>query len=351
MNKIMYMLNYVGNGGTENYVFHLMNAIGPENCVLVYSEDGPGIDRFKSLNIKMYQVHMNHPFDIKAAKAIKTIIRNEKIDIVHAQFLRENYIAILAKLIGARIKVIWTYHVDVPMNSTLQLLNRMMTSYNKAVITVSKFMENQITNKGVSKKVVKLIYNGIQQPSIQRNDTTSKIPVLSVIGRFTEEKGHAFLLESLAYIQREHPELEWQCNLFGEGPLMEELKNSSRELGMDERVHFKGHVSNKDEMYVNTDIVVLPSNNDALPYVGIEAIAYGIPVIGTNVGGIPEIVVDGETGYIVNYGDTKQLAEKIVFLIQNHDIYKMFSENGKRHFNKLFTETNMIDKTIHVYNS
>lgn len=147
MSKILYLLNYVGKGGTEKYVLDLIQSVGPENCLFVYSEEGPGLDDFVYAKVKMFQVKMNGPFDLKAAKQIKQIVLTEQVDVVHAQFLRENYVAILAKIMGAKCKVFWTYHVDVPMGKGIRIINKIMTAFNTKVITVSRFMYQQLEKR------------------------------------------------------------------------------------------------------------------------------------------------------------------------------------------------------------
>lgn len=346
--KILYMLNYTGKGGTEKYVLDLMKTIGPENCILVYSEEGPGLDLFKAAEIKTFQVNMNHPFDFKAANEVKRIADEQAIDVIHAQFLRENYIAILAKILGAKVNVIWTYHVDVPMNIIIRNVNKVMTRYNRRVIAVSKFMMKQLEAKGIPKDKLRLIYNGVAEQQARPCENVK--PIITVIGRLREEKGQAFLIRSLRVLAEKSPQIDWGCHIYGEGPDKEGLNSLIKELGLNDRVILKGFSDDKVEMYGCSDIIVVPSRNEALSYVAIEALAFGKAVISTNVGGLPEVVRDKETGLLVEYDDVEGLAEKLKELLTNDSLRADLSMNGRKHFNENFSFESMVGETVRQYN-
>ncbi|MFF2448973.1 glycosyltransferase family 4 protein [Neobacillus sp. NPDC058068] len=350
MAKVLYLLNFVGNGGTEKYVLDLIHSAGRENCVFIYSEEGPGLDDFKRANVKMYQVKMNGPFDFQAAKQIKQIIQMEKVDVVHANFLRENYLAILAKLMGARCKVIWTYHVNVPMNRKIRSLNKIMTTFNYKVITVSQFMYEQLQQKGVSKNKLQLIFNGVSAPStVYPIESLGEVPVISVIGRLREEKGQSFLIKSLAYLKKSQPDLKWECHIYGDGPQAEELHSLVQELDLENFVYFKGFCADKEILYLQSDIIVVPSSNDAFPYVPIEALSYSRIVVGTKIGGIPEIVKQEKSGLLVDYGNEEELANTLANLLTDQKLVQRLSRDGRKYFDDHFTFEKMIDKTKALY--
>ncbi|MCA1031420.1 glycosyltransferase [Bacillus timonensis] len=348
MTKLLYMLNYPGKGGTEKYVLDLISAVGPSQCVFVYSEEGPGIEHFKQLGIPTYKVNMKGPFDLAAAKALKEIIKKENVDVVHAQFLRENYIALLARFLGAKVKVVWTYHVDVPMNAVIRAFNRFFTRENEAIIAVSQFMKKQLTSKGVSNKKVQVIYNGIED-QFHSSRPLQDQAVLAVIGRLREEKGHAFLLKSLYKLQELHPHLPWVCHIYGEGPAYDELKGLIEELQLQGRVELKGFSSDKQTLYGESDLIIIPSQNESLSYVAIEALSFQKGVIATNVGGLPEVIKDRETGLLVQYGDIEKMAESIHELITNRETYEKLSKNGRDYFVQQFSLATMIEKTKKLY--
>ncbi|MDW0114031.1 glycosyltransferase [Sporosarcina saromensis] len=350
MEKTLYLLNYPGIGGTEKYVYDLISHRRPEDCILVYSDEGPGLERFQDLNVKVIRVPMKQPFDLSAAKELKKVIKNEKIKVVHAQFLRENYIAILAKLLGAPVKVIWTYHVDVKMRFHIRAANRIMTRFNTQIIAVSNFMKHKLIQKGIRKSAIQVIYNGVNKPQqVKLEQPQNAIPIIAVIGRLSAEKGHLFLINALEHFKKSNPTLQWQCHIYGDGLLKKQLEQLVVDKNMQEHINFFGHVSPIEKVYLNTDLVVVPSENEALSYVGIEALSYGIPLIGTTVGGIPEVIEEGVTGLLVKYGDIENLSSKLEELLTNKELYQKMSKQGILAFNSKFEMSRMLQKTYHVY--
>ncbi|NRD76694.1 glycosyltransferase [Bacillus sp. BRMEA1] len=350
MARVLYLLNFVGNGGTEKYVLDLIEQVGRKNCVFVYSEVGPGLEVFQQTGVKMFQVNMTGPFDVNAAKQIKQIIQQENIDVVHANFLRENYLAILAKWLGAHCRVFWTYHVNVPMGLGIRSLNRIMTAFNHKVITVSHFMYEQLLQKGVSKSKLRLIHNGVEGPKqAQPMKSLREVPVFSVVGRLREEKGQAFLIESLDFLKKAHPELKWECHLYGDGPQHEELTELVHKLGLENFVQFKGFCAEKEIVYLNSDIVIVPSKNDAFPYVPMEALSFNRVVVGTKIGGIPEIIKHDESGLLVEYGNNEELANTLYRLLTNQELVQKLSENGRKYFEEHFTLEKMMQQTTELY--
>lgn len=345
----MYILNYTGDGGTEKYVLELISALGKEKCILVYSEKGPAYDNFLKLGIPIYQVKMRHPFDLRAASQIKNIVRKERVKIIHAQFLRENYISLIASFIGAKVNVIWTYHVNVPMPSYVKFFNRIMTRNNYKIIAVAEFMKKELLKKGVPKNKVTVIYNGIKVPNTNEKVNNRNKIIISVIGRLSKEKGHSFLLLSLAKLRESHPNLRWKLNIVGDGPLYEELLTLSNTLELKSYINFKGYVENVSSIYFNSDIIVIPSENEAFPFVAIEALAYEKPVISTNVGGLPEIIRHNQTGLLLNYGDINSLSENIQKLTTNNELSNKLAKNGKDFFLRKLTLDKMLEKTFSVY--
>ncbi|PHA00103.1 glycosyl transferase family 1 [Bacillus pseudomycoides] len=349
MNKIMYLLNYIGDGGSEKYVLDLMESVGPEHCILVYSIPGPFLKKFEQLNIPMYQIKMRHPFDIQAAKQLKKIIKKEKIDIVHAQFLRENYIAILAKLLGAPVRVIWTYHVNVPMSFHLKWSNSFFTRYNDAIICISQFMKEQLCQKGVREKKIKVIYNGVADPYTDAPLSQHPPQKIAVIGRLSKEKGQPFLLKGLKKLKALHPSLQWHCDIIGEGPLKEELTEMIQELSLCEHVSLKGFQDDIIKEYTKHDIIVIPSENEGLSYVAIEAIAMKKPVIATNVGGLPEVIVHNHSGLLIPYGSEETLAASLAQLLQDEKLYHSLAECGREHYLQNFTFSKMLKEVTAIY--
>lgn len=162
----------------------------------------------------------------------------------------------------------------------------------------------EIVHYGVSARNAVLPYQGSQ-------------PKLLCVGRLIPIKGHLVLLRALAQARMRVPDIT--LDVAGRGPLEPALKSYARELGLDEAVHFLGFVSPVQRALEDAAIVVVPSIGEGFGMVALEAMERGRPVVASAVGGLPEIVADGETGLVVPAGDAETLGEAIVALASDLD--------------------------------
>jgi len=155
------------------------------------------------------------------------------------------------------------------------------------------------------------------------------------VARLSVEKRIDILLEAMAKVLRKMPHCK--CTIVGDGPLKESLVQKCEVLGLSGSVRFAGHVDEVRPYYESADIFVLSSAKEGLPLVLLEAMAYGVPCIATNVGGNAEVIDHGETGFIVDAGNAEQLAGAILELAANTDLRQRMGTQGKervrQHFN------------------
>jgi glycosyltransferase involved in cell wall biosynthesis len=151
---------------------------------------------------------------------------------------------------------------------------------------------------------------------------------LVCVGRLAPEKGQAFLLEALALLGDQLPEL--QTVFFGDGPLKEELQGRCAQLGLTGRVRFAGQRPDIRRWLPFFDLFVLPSAWEGLSQALLEAMAAGLPVTATAVGGSPEAVVEGETGLLIAPGDPPALASAITRLAQDPALRQRMGAAGRR---------------------
>ncbi|HEY3789282.1 MAG TPA: glycosyltransferase, partial [Urbifossiella sp.] len=166
---------------------------------------------------------------------------------------------------------------------------------------------------------------------------TQKLPakVILAAGRFSPEKGFGVLVEAAAMILNNDPSAG--IVLFGEGVLRPNLERRIAELGIADRFLLPGFRSDLDSLIAAADVVVLPSFTEGLPNVALEASAAGVPVVATAVGGTPEVIVDGETGFLVPPGQPETLAEKITELLRDEPLRRKMGATGQARMRELFT--------------
>lgn len=159
--------------------------------------------------------------------------------------------------------------------------------------------------------------------------------VVAAAGRLSPEKGFGVLVEAAARICRDHPTAG--VAIFGDGGLRSELDRRIAELGLSGRVVLPGFRTDLDSLLPAADVVVLPSFTEGLPNVALEASAAGVPVVATAVGGTPEVVADGETGFLVPPGSPEAIAAKVSHLLNDPAARIRLGTAGRRRMHELFT--------------
>jgi glycosyltransferase involved in cell wall biosynthesis len=159
--------------------------------------------------------------------------------------------------------------------------------------------------------------------------------VVLAAGRLSPEKGFGVLVESAAAICRENPGAG--IAIFGEGGLRQGLERRVEELGLSGRVVLPGFRDDLDFLIGAADVVVLPSFTEGLPNVALEAGAAAVPVVATAVGGTPEVVADGVTGFLVPPGDAAAIAERVSTLLGDRERATRMGVAGRDRMRRLFT--------------
>jgi colanic acid/amylovoran biosynthesis glycosyltransferase len=162
--------------------------------------------------------------------------------------------------------------------------------------------------------------------------------VLLSVGRLAEEKGFEYALQAVKILQERNPSQKLIYQIVGAGPQERYLKELAVQLSLGDSVQFLGAADQEEiiEKMHQADVFVLPSVSEGLGLVLLEAQAAGVPVVATNVGGIPEAVEEGQTGFLVPPRDAAALADKIQFLMEHPDIREKMGENGRRRVETYF---------------
>jgi glycosyltransferase involved in cell wall biosynthesis len=223
-------------------------------------------------------------------------------------------------------------------------LDRRQLRFMDHVVCVSEGQAEKVRRWcGVDRPTV--IRNSARLAAFQHRDPAARDRLLSLFntgvsrvviaaGRLSPEKGFQVLLDAAPTILAHR---DTGLAIFGEGTLRPELERRVNELGLADRIVLPGFRSDLDSLLTAADVMVLPSFTEGLPNVVLEASAAVVPVVATAVGGTPEVVADGETGYLVPPGDPAALAERINRLLADEPLRRRFGEAGRRRMRELFT--------------
>lgn len=360
MLKVLYLLNHAGKGGSEKYVERLVEEYhnNRAKCFLVYNEDGPLVNKMQEKGVKTYRLEMRDPFDLKAAKELSNLCKSLDIDVIHTQFLRENYISILSKIYNPKIRVVYTNHVILYNNRVQKIFNKIMTPFDKGIIAVSNKSKEVMIDNGVSKNRINVIYNGIDMESRDQEsystireefDISKDDYILLNISRFSPEKGPDFFIKSISRLE-EISSKGFKCLMVGDGPLLEETKKLSKELNLNDKVIFTGFRKDIPNILNGSDIFINSSSNENLSFAILEAISKGLPVVATDVGGTKDIVNESNNcGILVKYGDEEEMAGAVEEIMSNPKLYEKYSKNGLSVAKDKFDIEIMFKKTFELY--
>lgn len=360
MIKVLYLLNHAGKAGTERYVHSLIERLNGTHikAYFAYNEEGLLVDRLKDMGVETYRVAMKNPFDIRAAFELSRLCRRLGIDLIHTQFLRENYIALLSRVFNPGVRVMYTNHFIMANNLAQRICNRVLTRLEANIIAVCNKGKAMMISNGVNRKRISVIFNGVD-PDFwgDRVESTMRKEfgidqdafVLLCASRFAHDKGHRFLINSVAELKK-LTDKKFKCVLANDGPLLEERKQQAASLGLTGDIIFTGFRKDVKNLIAGSNLYVNSSEHEALSFAIIEMLAAGLPVIATDMGGNDDII-NGETncGILVKYDDSRALAEAIIKVMDSEELQKDLKENALKAIKEKFNLDKMVKETYNLY--
>ena len=167
---------------------------------------------------------------------------------------------------------------------------------------------------------------------------------LATAGRVTEAKGADVLLDAFAIVAERHPAT--RLTYYGDGPLVPDLRAKARAMGLGDRVAFPGYRNDREEIFSDVDIYVQPSRREAMSNSVIEAMARGIPCVVSDVGGLPEAVTHGQTGFVVPANEPQACATAICRLLSDRETFARFSRAAGERARALFDIHRVMRETV-----
>jgi glycosyltransferase involved in cell wall biosynthesis len=235
---------------------------------------------------------------------------------------------------------------------------------NSAVIAIADFTRQYlIASHGIREELVTLIYQGVDTQRFRSTADGKKearkryllpqngAPVLASVGSFEHRKGHPLLFEALEQLAS-GPLPDIHLMLVGDGPDEALLKNLAEELGLGNHVSFFPFTSKPDTVFERADITVLPSlYKEGLPNVLQESMAMNVPVIASRIGGVPEVVFDGQTGCMFEPGNSLQLAKAILKLWTDQEAYRRMCLQSREVITERFNKEVQFDVFLEHFQS
>ena len=357
--KILYLINHAGKAGTEKYVLNLVKYIKQkgDECVFAYNEGGLLSEQMADMGITSYQVEMKNPFDIKAAKQIAKICKDEKIDIIHTQYPRENYIAILSKNFGSGAKVIYTCHLTLAIPKVWAIMNSVMLKGCDRIISVCNNGKEILCGAGAPKNKIDVIFNGIDKIYPEKDKTAIRelgiddnTFVFITLSRLSFEKGLFFLIRSAAKLKT-LTDKPFVVLIAGDGEQKDELSAFIKEQKAEDYVKLLGYRNDGAALLSGSDVFVNSAScNEALSFAILEGLSHSLPAVATAIGGNGDIVNEKNgCGILVPFDDDEKMASAFLKLMEDKAFYKKCSEGALSCVKTTFSLDKVLGETYKVY--
>nr|WP_202113180.1 N-acetyl-alpha-D-glucosaminyl L-malate synthase BshA [Paenibacillus sp. MMS18-CY102] len=292
---------------------------------------------YHEVEVNDYYVFRYPPYDLALASKMAQVVQMQDLDLLHVHYAVPHAIcAHLAKqMVGDRLKTVTTLHgTDITVlaqDESLKDLIRLGINTSDAVTAVSADLIRETRDLLDIANPIDLTYNFVDKriyyprecQSLKSDYAPKGEKLLMHISNFRPVKRISDVIDTFARVADVMPA---KLLLVGEGPELIKAQFRINQLGLDDRVHFLGKQDDVAQLISIADLMLLPSEKESFGLVALEAMACGVPTIGSLAGGIPELVSHGETGYLSAIGDTESMAANAVRLLSDDKLFKQFRD-------------------------
>jgi glycosyltransferase involved in cell wall biosynthesis len=264
-------------------------------------------------------------------------------------------ILLLGHLLNAS-PVAFHVHEGPPVSSRARRVLRFLARRIDVFICVSQHVRDGLQRAGISPKKLAVVYNGVGTRSLRTQHVPGHASTVSVrigtVGQVREWKGHQDLAQALALLMGEGYDFRWHIFGHATNRFAGFLRDEIDRMGLAARVEWRGFVRDPAHIYNSIDICVIPSRfEEPFGLVAVEAGLWGLPVVATRRGGLPEVVTDGETGLLVESNDPVALADRIRRLLDEPELRWRMGEAARDRVRRCFTTERMVAQTESIYNA
>lgn len=316
---------------------------------------------YHEVEINHYPVFQYPPYDLALATKMAEVIDREKLDILHVHYAMPHAIcAILARDIAEHdVKIITTLHgTDITVlgyDPTFKKMIKHGIEQSDAVTAVSDSLATQTIDMLGVEKDISVIYNFVnekeyfkkEQPNLKEQyGIKPNEKVMIHISNFRKVKRVQDVIYAFKEVRKK---IEAKLLLVGDGPEYAAMYHLADSLGLKGDILFLGKQKNISDLLSISDLKLLLSNKESFGLVLLEAMACEVPCIGTNVGGIPEVIKHDHTGYLVELGDIESAADYAIRLLQDEGVLKRFSQNALTYAQQQFNSQKIVRQYIDLY--
>jgi glycosyltransferase involved in cell wall biosynthesis len=352
--NLLYLMVVFDVGGAERIIAQTVEKLDKSKYKITVAalRKGSGIliNQLQIPGMHVVDLGMHSKLHIGAIYRLYSLIKKEHIDVIYSYLLQAN---IMGTIVGKFTKtpiMLFSLRSVADLNGFIRLtLERLITKYSHKITAASKAIMHSYKAAGIPEYKMLVIHNGVQVNKFIYGNPLDKIKDTFIVGYvgnpYSTIKGHAYLIESARILNNKNINFR----LIGDGKEMSNLIRQAKESGIESQIEFMGYCSDIPEQLAMMDIFVQPSLYEGMPNSVLEAMASGLPIIATNVGGTPEAIIDNQTGFLIPPGEPQAIADKIRYVIENPDIARQVGINAREYIKKHFSIEAMVKKTDELF--
>ncbi len=367
--SVLHVLTTISRGGAENHVADLIahqRRSGMEVSVAYLRREGYWTEAYQAMGVRVHALRMLQYGDPLALMRLRRAIRTERPEIIHAHMQPAELYTRLALLISgdAAGTFVITKHVDRPFyhGPFNRPVGRWVARRATRVIAISGSLRRYLVEGGLrlpAGQVTQVNYSLDPRPFLNVDGSTvarlrkewgagPDTTLFGVAARFVSQKSLDTLIDGFAILCRSHPAVDARLVMVGCGPLETPLREQATRLGISDRITWPGFRHDIPVVMSALDVFCLSSVNEGFGLVLLEAMAAGRPVVGTRVSSLPEIVVDGETGFLVPPRQAEAFANAMARLL-DPKLRDQMGRAGRERVAREFVPQRMFEATDRVY--
>ncbi|MFC4269225.1 N-acetyl-alpha-D-glucosaminyl L-malate synthase BshA [Polaribacter marinivivus] len=320
---------------------------------------------FHQVLIEEYPLFQYQPYELALSTRMVDVVERYQLEVLHVHYaIPHAYAAYMAKQMllekGIKIKVVTTLHgTDITLvgsHPTYKAAVEFSINNSDVVTAVSNNLKETTNQLFKIDKAIQVVYNFIDIKKYDRAQdeeckrgalAKSNERILTHISNFRPVKRVEDVVRVFYEVQKEIPS---KLLLIGEGPDRVLAEKLTKKLGIKNKVFFLGNSTEIDKILCYTDVFLLPSKTESFGLAALEAMAAKTPVISTNTGGLPEVNIHGETGFLSNLGDVKDMAMNAISILKDDVVLEQFKQRAKEHTKK-FSLQNILPVYEDIYKS
>jgi glycosyltransferase involved in cell wall biosynthesis len=362
--KVLHIVEDLKIGGLEKVIAAIVLHLDKNKYdvqVFCLVKGGAIADELITEGINVKILNLNSYYDPFQVISLAQLIRREAFHVIHSHgYFASTFVRLAAFMIRTPVMVTHIHSAYIQFKKRNFMIDRFLARFTDKIICVSRAVQRFVIKiEGIEKQKTCVIYNGADIPLIVEKEGEIRRRrqqwgieqydiVITIVASLTENKGHKILLEAFNKVSQFLPSLK--LLIVGDGFLKEDLKSRSLKFNIEKNVIFTGEQDHVQELLQISDLFVLSSLfREGLSIALIEAIATGLPVVATNVGGNPEIIEDGANGFLVPPGNADRLAHAIKTLVSNPDLRKRMGAQGRKIYEGKFKLSLMIQQIESLY--